>query len=132
MPSCSHLLLFFFFSTLALVIDASLQDESCTNVHSLVYVSALMSYALLQEGLCIAECTLLALMSNALLQDESCIAAHLGERAPKVADDESAALEQQDGTQDVDAQDGLGDSTGDTLAVVVLSILQISELTLHT
>lgn len=35
-----------------------------------------------------------------MLQDESCIAAHLGERAPKVADDESAAYERQDGSED--------------------------------
>ena len=41
------------------------------------------------------------------LQDESSIAAHLGERAPKMAEDESALLEQQD-TADVDNQESTG------------------------
>ena len=86
-------------------------------------VLVLMTGALLQDKLYIA-----AQMSYALLQDESCIAAHLGERAPKLADDELAAIDQQDNTENVDAQDGLGDSTGNTLAVVVLLISRSSNL----
>ncbi|KAL0022374.1 hypothetical protein WJX77_005710 [Trebouxia sp. C0004] len=37
--------------------------------------------------------------------DESSIAAHLGERAPKLADGESVALDQQDATEDLNAED---------------------------
>ena len=39
------------------------------------------------------------------LQDESSIAAHLGERAPKLAEDESALLEQQGNAEDIDNQE---------------------------
>lgn len=38
-------------------------------------------------------------------QDESSIAAHLGERAPKLADGESVALDEQDATQDLNDDD---------------------------
>ncbi len=38
-------------------------------------------------------------------QDESSIAAHLGERAPRLADGESVALDQQDGTEDLNDED---------------------------
>ncbi len=38
-------------------------------------------------------------------QDESSIAAHLGERAPKLADGESVALDQQDASEDVNDED---------------------------
>lgn len=49
-----------------------------------------------------------------LLQDESCIAAHLGERAPKGAEEELAILEQQDDAEQGDhnaSVDGTGGGT---------------------
>ena len=53
-------------------------------------------------------------MPSPLLQDESCIAAHLGERAPKGVDDESADQEQQDGAEQGIDQDESAAGTGDT------------------
>ena len=47
-----------------------------------------------------------------MVQDESCIAAHLGERAAKVADDEAAALEQQNDTEHIIEADVSVDGTG--------------------
>lgn len=58
-------------------------------------------------------------LSRWAAQDESSIAAHLGERAPKVADDESVALDQQDETEDVSEEDVAG--TG-ILAVIIHSV----------
>ena len=49
------------------------------------------------------------------LQDESCIAAHLGERAPKGAEDESATQEQQEETEQGGDHDESMDGTGDIL-----------------
>ena len=40
-----------------------------------------------------------------LSQDESSIAAHVGERAPKLADGESVVLDQQDATEDLNNED---------------------------
>lgn len=52
-----------------------------------------------------------------LLQDESCIAAHLGERAPKGAEDESATQEQQDDIEQGKDPDDAVDGTGGTTAL---------------
>ena len=56
------------------------------------------------------------------MQDESSIAAHLGERAPKLADDESAALDQQDNTEDVDDQEPSLNGSQGTLVPLMLPV----------
>lgn len=58
-----------------------------------------------------------------LLQDESCIAAHLGERAPKGAEDESATQEQQDDTEQGGDHNESVDDTGATLVFAANFVL---------
>lgn len=57
------------------------------------------------------------------MQDESCIAAHLGERAPKGAEDESASQEQQDDTEQGGDHDESVDGTGAILAFATKLVL---------
>lgn len=64
-----------------------------------------------------------------LPQDESCIAAHLGERTPKGAEDESATLEQQDDTEQGDDHNASVDGTGDSTLPLPAKSACVTELT---